>query len=437
MEERRPDSNCPSDWVLLALIFALPLMKPPVQGKMIGADLLFLLLVSCAAVETLLGRRHLRWLPGYAALLTYLVALAPSLLATSDRDASLFKYATEFYLVGLAAVTLTLVDSEMALRRAIFAWLAGTAVACVVGILGLAAFATGKAPWLLDYSSYGFGSLPPGDYPRLSLTFFNANMACNYLTGSLALLLIAGSCGYLGRVAWWSLLAGIVVASLSTISPGLGGLVLLAGTWVWLSRRDAPTLAWGALLVASGIAVLFVAALTMTVVPYPAPFVIHLPGGFNLYASARYMIWSSAIEQFVRHPLLGVGIGIPPVDVHYPNPSGYDEELTDAHNTFLSIAAQTGIVGLIGLGAVLASVARRTRSTRRVIVLGVTFLDLLAYQGLGGSYENTRHIWVLLGLFFAAYRLDLIRGDENSHRAGEPSPRRFPARVPGLRARRL
>jgi putative inorganic carbon (hco3(-)) transporter len=415
------ERTSPSDWLLAALIFAVPLMKPAVHEPIIAADILFLLLAGCVALEVLAGRRRLCWLPGYAALLAYLLALGASLLATSNFAGSLFKYATEFYLVGLAAITGLIADSEAKLRRAVLAWLTGTAVTCLVGILGLAAFATGTMSWLLDYSSFGFGSLPPGDYPRLSLTFFNANMACNYLTGSLALLLIAGNARYLGRAAWWSLLAGIAIASLSTISAGLGGIALLAGAWIWLVRKDSAALRWAAMLAGVSVAVLFVVALSVTVVSYAAPFAIHLPGGITLYASGRVMIWTAAVEQFARHPLLGVGIGVPPVDVHYPNPSGYVEDLADAHNVFLSIAAQTGIVGLIGLAALLAFVARHSRGTLRTVVLGITVLDVLAYQGLGGSFEDTRHIWLLIGLFIAARRLDVSRADGSSRRAGAPS----------------
>jgi O-antigen ligase len=417
--------TAPSDWLFLALIFAVPLMKPAVSGEMIVADLLFLLLAAAAAIETLIGRRKLRWLPSLGALLAYVVSLAPSLLATSDMGASLFKFSTEFYLIGLAAAGAYLVDSEADLRRAVLVWLAATALVCAVGLLGLAAFATGSGGWLLDYSSFGFGSLVPGDYPRLSLTFFNANMACNYLTCSLGLLLIARIRGYAGRVPAAVMAAAIGIAAASTISPGLGGIALVAGVWIWLALPNHAVVGRLALAGGAAVAALFVLALTFTIFPHStAPFRIDLPLGLTLYPSGRYLTWSGALAQFLRHPLIGIGIGIPPDDVHFMAPMGM-QELTDAHNLFLSIGAQCGIVGLIGLTAIIGFAAAQLRSgsgtdklTR--FVLASTFLNALVYQGIGGSFEDTRHIWLLLGLLMAAVRLEATRPDGNSRTPSAP-----------------
>jgi putative inorganic carbon (hco3(-)) transporter len=420
----------PSDWLLLALIVALPLMKPAVSGEVITADLLFVALALVLAVETLAGRRRLPSLRGYAPLLAYVASLAPSLLASREIGASLFKFATEFYLIGLAAVPAWLIDSEAKFRRAVLAWLAVTALVCLVGILGLLAFATGRATALLDYSSYGFGSLPPGDYPRLALTFFNANMACNYLTVSLALTLLARRLRYIGQASSGLLLAGIAVASLSTISPGLGGIALMAGLWLWLTRRDPhPLLTAAGLTLGCIVAALCVAAQAFTPVAHStAPFRIQLAGGLILYPAPRFLTWSAALETFVHHPLIGIGIGIDPVHVGFANPSGF-EVLTDAHNVFLSIAAQCGVAGLVGMAAIIGFVIARTpwsaaahETQLRVFLLGAAFLNVFAYQGLGGAFEDTRHIWLLLGLFIAATRLPLTRADGSNRRAGEPSP---------------
>lgn len=428
MEIRQPASAMsPSGWVLLALVFALPLMNPPVRGQLVAADLLFLLLLVVLAAEVLTRRRRMQWLPGFGALIAFAVALAPSLLTSSNLGASLFKYATEFYLIGLAAITAWIVDSERMFRRVLAAWLAGTALVALVAVAALAAFATGWAPWLLTYSSYDFGSLPAGNYPRLSLTFVFSNMACNYLTVSLGLLLCARVSGYLGRGSFMLLLAGILVAAFSTISPGLGGIALLGGMGFFAMRRQKQAAAArSALMLGIAAAGLFLVALAVTPIAYPAaPFAIRLPGGMTLYPSVRYLVWSAALDQFVHHPLIGMGVGVDPVHVRYLNPSGALEQLTDAHNIFLSIAAQCGILGLVGLGAIVWMAVRRTPTPRgdlRRFLLGATFLDVFVYQGLGGSFEDTRHIWVLLGLLIAANRPELRRPDGNSRKPAERSP---------------
>ena len=124
----------PSERLLLALIVALPLMKPPVRGEIIAADLLFLLLAVSLAAEILSGRRRVSWMRAFTPIGVYVAALAPSLMAASDLGTSLFKYAPEFYLAGLALITAQIVGNEASFRRAVLAWLAGTAIACVVGL---------------------------------------------------------------------------------------------------------------------------------------------------------------------------------------------------------------------------------------------------------------------------------------------------------------
>jgi O-antigen ligase len=417
-----------SDLLLLAQIFAIPLMKPAVSGQVIAADLLFVLLVVTLGVEALAGLRRVRWLPAYGVLLAYVACLVPSLLATSDLRASLFKLATEFYLIGLAAVPAFMIDNEASFRRAILAWLATTAFVCLVGILGLLSYVTGLGTALLNYSSFGFGSLPPGDYPRLGLTFLNANMACNYLTVSVGLTFLAGKLGYVNRAACWLLIGGIAVASLSTVSPGLGGIALLAAIFTWHNRRgSSPAIAKASIWLGAAVAGMFVAALALTPFAHStATFVVHLPGGLTVYPAPRLLIWIAALKEFLAHPLVGIGIGIDPVHVGFASPSGY-EVLTDAHNLFLSIAAQCGLVGLIGLAAIISFVAARTRpapgrSGPVCFILGATFLDVFVYQGLGGSFEDARHIWVLLGLLIAAAQIHFSRADGNSRKAAAPLP---------------
>jgi hypothetical protein len=112
-------------------------MKPPisypivlVSYPIVLADLVFVVLLLAVAGEILLGRRRIQWKPAYWLLLLNVASLVPSLVATPDLPLSMVKLASEFYLVGLAAVTALIVDDQTKMRRAIFAWLATAAVAC-------------------------------------------------------------------------------------------------------------------------------------------------------------------------------------------------------------------------------------------------------------------------------------------------------------------
>ena len=412
----------PGDWLLLALIALLPLMKPAVRYPVIFADLVFVLLLIAVALEVAAERRSLRWHPLFAILAIYVLALAPSMLASANPGRSALKLATELYLAGLSAVTVVVVRSEAMLRHVTITWLAASAALAILCLVSLAAFAISPASALYQYSVFYFGTLPPGHYPRMALSFFDANMACNYLTVSLGLLLLAWQQKWLSCTLALLLLAGILIAALPTISPGLGGIALALGTAAWLLMRSR--LAIG---IAVACALAFIVALAVTPILHPtAPFLIPVPGTRLILAPAgRFLTWSSAFNEFLRHPWLGHGVGLDAAFVRYRDPSGNLQELTDAHNVFLNIAAQAGVVGLAGLAALIAYAVRLTfsrgigGSPKVRLVLGLTLLNALVYQGLGVGIEDTRHIWVLLGLLAAA---SLIPADESNRKAGVPSP---------------
>jgi len=140
-----------------------------------------------------------------------------------------------------------------------------------------------------------------------------------------------------------------------------------------------------------------------------------------LAPAGRLLTWLDACRNFVSHPLIGRGIGNDAVSVRYQNPSGFVEHLTDAHNTFLNIAVQAGLIGLgalcVLLWQLLVIFRREQRSNALVpTVLAFFFLDALAYEGLGGSFEDARHLWVLLGLLLAGTMIFKGQAGEASRR---------------------
>jgi hypothetical protein len=416
--------------LLLLLILSLPLMKPAIGYSIVLPDLVFVALFLAFVAQIAGGKRRLAWKREYWILPIYVASFVPSLLATPDVGQSLFKLLTQLYLVALALVTAMLIRSEAHLRWAVMAWLLGTAIVAAVGVASLAIFPFAPGSALVDYARFHFGTLPPGAYLRLSSTFLNANMACNYLSISAVLLLAARTCGWVSGRVFLLLFAATVITALATISPGLGGLALVVGMWLWLMHRGQnPIRARLALFSAVVAAAAFVLAVAVTPVLHPtAPFLIAVPGtDLVLAPSGRWMLWSGSLAEFLRQPLFGHGIGIDATYVRYLDPSGNLQILTDAHNVYLSIAAQCGVSGLLGLGALLAYAWSLTPPWRLDgatsvirVALGLSFLGAFAYQGISGSFEDTRHLWVLLGLLIAAS--GLTRADGNNRRAGAPSP---------------
>jgi O-antigen ligase len=404
----------PAKLLFLLLVFALPFMRPAVHYPVIAADLLFLVVLAAFAAELALRRRTVRWRTAYWVLILYGFTLSASVVVSPDARLSLIKSAATFYLVTIAMLTDQIVRTRRDLKLVVLAWIAATAIVAALGVASLILFPFAAHAPLLDYTQNEYGTLHAGPYIRLRVTFFFASMMCNYLTVSLGLILLARKCGWIGRSAFVLLFAGTLIVGIASVSPGIGGLALAIGIWVWLIRRSTePLLARLSLTGGAIVAVGFVAAMTFTPIAHiTAPFRIHLADGIELFPAVRFLTWTAALHTWLSQPFLGHGLGIDPIMTPYQDPTGAIRTMADAHNILLSVAAQSGVVGLIGLIAVIALATRLT--FRRAdwnarfpipLAIGLIFLNGFLYQGLGGSFEDARHLWLLLGLLLAADRL--------------------------------
>lgn len=420
IRDQRP-ADAVAQPLLLLLIFSLAFMQPPVPllGFLaVPTDFIFVALTVVWGALILTGRARLGWDRAYLFIAIYFAAMLLSVPGSQSVRTSAVKLLTQLYLAGLAVIVSNQILDQAQLRSAVRAWLAGSAVVGAVAILALILFAADPASAILQPALSVKGTLPPGNYPRLQMTFMNPNMACDYLTVSLLLLLAARRVGWIGGTPFLLLLASILIAAMATISPGIGGIALGLGFWAWLvlDNRGAARLS---LLLGGAAAMLFVAAMTVTPILHPtAPYLIHVPLlDVTLAPSGRLMIWTDAVRNFVAHPLTGRGIGIDPVLVHYLDPSGVYETSTDAHNVFLSIAVQCGIVGLAAFLLLAREMVGRTVPLRidgdaSAIVrtgVGAGLLIAFLYEGLGGSFEDSRHLWVAFGLLLASDRIARTR----------------------------
>lgn len=401
----------------LLLVFSLAFMKEGVSigGLLAGpTDLFFLATAAALGLAILAGDARLRWHRLFLVLIAYFAAMAVSVIASPEPERGWFKLATQLYLLSLPLLAYTLIDSAERLRAVVLAWLAAAAVPAVLGALSVLLFALGVDRSTLDYPLHEFGTLPAGNYPRIEATFRHPAMLCNYLTVSLVMLLAARQVGWVGRRVFVTLLAVILLTAVFTLTPGLGGIFLALGVWGYLTWRGSADLRAGLSLAAGAVAaVLFVGAATVTPIIHPtAPYLIDVPGLDRPVAPAvRTLTWTDAAENFSQRRLLGAGLGTNPAEVDYVDPAGGRRLMTDAHNVFLSIAAQCGLLGLAALAFLIASVFQLTRPIRlddqRIIpvALGLAWLNAFVYQGLTGSYEDARHLWMLLGIFLASLRL--------------------------------
>jgi ABC-type enterochelin transport system permease subunit len=87
---------------------------------------------------------------------------------------------------------------------------------------------------------------------------------------------------------------------------------------------------------------------------------------------------------------------------------------------WLNVAGQTGILGLFALCYLCVFLFRRTNvfsfaNQKSILqtVLGIAFLNAFLYQGLSGSYEDARHLWILIGLLAGVSENDFPKTVKN------------------------
>jgi len=402
---------------ILVLIVSLgtPQIRFLFAGQnVVATDLIFLAVAAFWLLSLLFRGGRFRWSIYYIFLTTYLFSLLLSICFSKDSHTSVAKFPAEIYLGAISVLVLNIVDDEAKLRKAVLAWLGGTAFAVCLGVATIFLYYLSPQNWLLEYLTYHYGAVPVGNYPRITATFVSASMFCNYLNVSMALAVGTWAKGWVAERTALIMLLGIVACSIFTISIGLGGIFLAISLAVVTYRSESRVLRWVAfasVLLAAGSLLLSIFALS----PYPGgqPIAVIPMIDFPLIPSSRWLVWSDALRTFLNSPITGVGLGLPTANVLFANSEGTNSVLMDAHNSFLNVAAESGVVGLAAFLALAAYPVRLAfRSFAEARAFGVTkaagigFVCAFIYQGLTGSFEEARHLWVLIGLLLAAYGVE-------------------------------
>lgn len=395
--------------LLLATVFSLGFMKPSVAFggiRLTPTDFLFPFLLIAFLTALLLGRIRLKSSPAYPVFGFYALAMAISAAYSENPTVSFTRLIGELYLICLAIVTLNVVRSEKILRRVVFAWIAGASFPIIIGLATLIAFYIDPQNRLFELFTYQYGAVPVGSYPRLSATFVSASMFCNYLNVTFFVLILARSKNWIGMRYFSAAVAAVVVCAIFTISAGLGAFIFSAGYYVSKLLKTRGLFFSRAILAFSGLAGIAVTALSFFEL-LPRAGTGSLPDG-EFAPSPRVRIWQQALNTIAENPLTGRGVGLPVVNVVYRNAEGTTSVLTDAHNVFLNIGAEAGFLGIaaavwICILMIAMMLGRKTafelRSVRVWLILA--FIASFIGQGLTGSFEDARHIWVLFGLITA------------------------------------
>ena len=380
-------------------------------------DGIFLLTLSLFTIAWLSGKTSLCRDPIYKYLAAFLLAMAVSAAFSIVPRTSVLKFAGIGYLIGLAVLTINVVRNERMLKSAILVWIAASTAVSLIGAITVVLFYVDRtSPWHSMFLHH-YGSLPVGNYPRIQSTFLYPAMLCNYLTAGIFLILASFKLGWIKNkpTAFCLILHGIT--AIFTLTPGLGGLVFAIALWVGFLFIERERPLYGRIAFTAGSLVFIVSMAVSAFSIWPistSPFTLDL-FGLRIDPTQRLLAWRDALGTFLQHPLFGKGVGLGVANVRFQAPSGQMQILTDAHNTFLSIAGQAGILGLATFLALMIATLRRGmifrigEVTKKPISLAMTiaFVSGIAFQGLVGSFEDARHLWVLLGLIVAASRIEV------------------------------
>lgn len=392
------------------------------------SDMVFLLAFLLWLGALICGQERLQYSKLYLPLTIYLLTMMLSLNNTPTLIRSAVQLLGNIYLMSLLVLTFHFARSERHLRQTVIAFLLGVLAATASALAGVGLFYWGVTnsgnPFFWHY-----GTLPPGHYPRISGLFANGNTLCNYLIIGFFVLV-----GFwrelqpvLGRVLLGALGLAMLGAAFFTFSVGWGGFVAGGMLILWIASRQglklsktavACGLVLGALTLV-GLSLVSTMMLTDPVYSYeinegrpavvsPADHGITLPGNIirvSFEPSVRVASWKGALQTIGHHPVIGQGIGTWVAPTRHPLVTGGVVSDRDAHNAYLNILGQLGVLGFFALGFLLWRLLNRPQQ----LPLRWPQLSLLAaivgaffFQGLFGSVEEARHLWWLFGLWHAS-----------------------------------
>lgn len=272
----------------------------------------------------------------------------------------------------------------------------------------------GKMYWVRPVSPYIAPYGPYGNYNHF------AGLVELLLPLSLAYLLFA-RIKFEQRLIW---LIGVVMMAVALVFSGSRGGILALGiellalmlVAVWAQRRglnDDVSLAGNKLIAGGALAAVLLLVLWIGYEPLAKRFSLLRQGAGEYSLVTRTEYWSGAWKMFLDHPLTGVGLGaFPTAYPAYGRSSVKNERLEQAHNDYLQLLSDAGLIGgLIGLWFLfeLFRIARRqfqqlerARSNDRALMLGgyVALLGIAVHSLLDFNLQIAAN--ALLFLFVLA-----------------------------------
>ena len=130
---------------------------------------------------------------------------------------------------------------------------------------------------------------------------------------------------------------------------------------------------------------------------------------FSKWGTGRGAIWLAALKIIEDNPFLGVGVGNSGCEIAW-HAYHARKEYKVAHNTFLPIATETGLIGLfifiMLIGSILKNLYTKLKISPPTLDRNFSYLGSAIYLSLASFFvqamflnmERDKYLWLLLGL---------------------------------------
>lgn len=331
-----------------------------------------------------------------ACIAAFMLTALVSAFFALQPGASTMQIATLIQLGVLYFFVTGIVNSEQRLTHVAWAWIIGGTAASLYAIATFASQGLARA----------VGGVSDPNYLVLYLT----------IPLALSLELFQVERSFLLKIFLiFSLLAFLAVTILSFSRGGLISVMVILVLWFFKSQNKSRITAF---LLTIAIAILIVFSF-LPAIPLQSWLQRISPQlALQDAGAGRFYIWRGGLDMFLDHPLVGVGIGN--FLYRYPEYSYYDPRGAQqrvAHNTFLEVAAEQGIFGLLAFLSLLWVTYRYLRiaatvAQERKLYFTAQLAQAFHFGFLGflaGSFFLTAHLskslWLLFGLTVAVYNI--------------------------------
>lgn len=369
---------------MLAL-FAVGLPLDVILATRLGSSsvILGVPLGAAGAWQVIRTGRVRKMAPALLVLAAFAAWSAVTLAWARDHRAVVVRVTTVAQLLAFVWLSWQLIRSAREIRATLMGYLLGCVIAVIDAWRG---FQSGRE--MLAYNRYAAEAFDPND---MAVTLALGIPMAAYLAVS------AGRPAALVAPLYVPLaLVGIALSGSrgGALAAGAG----VAAALVCVARRGKVMLVWAIVLLAAGAAVVGVGVPDDS---WARVYTIRQQVATGSVGD-RAPIWAAGVGVLAEHPIAGIGTG------------GFSHAVAPvlgvgnvAHNTPLSIAVETGAVGLVLFLAVLGAIVvavRRCDRDERVFAFGLLFTWLVGTASLTWEMHKATWLVLLIGAALGALR---------------------------------